>query len=310
MKLSILTAIVGTAADLPGLRDMKDMLRMLHDAGYDTLDIGLADQASPDFILRQEDWQQRIGALGEEAAKLGVVFAQSHLPYIRMASPELDPNWSRSGYPEFFAEMLRRAYTASGMLGIRYATQHPLTYLDAPSSPEVMLERNRAYYDPFVEWGIRQGVGTAFENMRPESPQWSFPVRYGQFYPDLIQLADSYRDPMVGICWDTGHANQAMHDQGRALRAIGGRLKNLHLNDNHYGGRDEHLLPYMGEVDWPAVLEALVDIDYQGVLNYEVGKVAKTAPSALQPALLESCHANGVLLLEMYDTIRREKRGE
>lgn len=307
MKVSILTGIAKRSVDFKGLRDMSDIITILHDCGYDTLDIGFTEQVLPDYILRGDDWQQKIDEAANTAAKLGVIFAQSHLPFIKKASMDIDPNWKKPGFPEYFEECMRRAYIASSMLGVPYGTTHPLTWLDAVGSPEIELQRNREYYDRFVELGIRYNVGTAFENMRPESPQWPFPARYCQNYGDLMQLVDSYDDPMVGVCWDTGHANHAGHDQGRALRVLGGRVKNLHLNDNHYNCRDEHQLPYMGTVDWESVLSALVDIGYSGVLNYEVGKICDNAPTPIQIEWIKTARSNAQHLLELYERISAEK---
>ena len=301
MKLSILTGLLEVSRDHTGLHDLNEVLQILHDIGYDTVDLGLTPVASPDYILRGDGWEKRIEALGNTAARLGITIAQSHLPTPKNASFDLDPNFKKPGYPEYFDECLRRAYAASGMLGVPFGTVHPLTFLDAVSSPGVLLERTRRYYEPFVEWGIRHGVGTAFENMRPDTPAWRFPARYCQNYRDLIELVDSFNDPMVGICWDTGHANHAMSNQPEALRAIGGRLKNLHINDNHYGGRDEHLLPYMGTVDWAGVLSALAEIPYGGVLNYEVGNTCRLAPRPLQLEVVKAAYHNGLLLLEQYE---------
>lgn len=305
MKISILTGFLELSPSSPGLRDISDILRTVRSVGYDTVDIGFTFEQRPDFILRGDGWEQRIEAVGETAAKLGMTIAQSHLPTPKKASFDLDPNFKKPGYREYFDECMYRAYKASGMLGVPYGTVHPLTYLDAAGSPGVLLERNRAYYEPLVEWGVRCGVGTAFENMRPDSPQWGFTGRYCQEYERLIELVDSFGDPMVGVCWDTGHANQAMQDQPAALRALGPRLKNLHLNDNHYGTRDEHLLPFMGTVDWPGVVSALAEIGYAGVLNYEVGKVARLAPRDLQMIFLEAAHQNGLRLLAMYEEAER-----
>ncbi len=304
MKLSILTGILEVSGDHSGLRDLNEVLQVLHEIGYDTVDLGLTPVASPDYVLRGDGWEKRIEAIGNTAAKLGITIAQSHLPTPKNASFDLDPNGKKPGYQEYFDECLRRAYAASGMLGVPFGTVHPLTYLDAVSSSKELLERNRRYYDKFVEWGIRCRVGTAFENMRPDSPNWRFPARYGQNYRDLLELVDSFDDPMVGVCWDTGHANHAQCKQGEALRAIGGRLKNLHINDNHYGCRDEHLLPFMGTVDWPQFLSALAEIPYQGVLNYEVGNTARRAPRVLQVEVLKTAYQNGLLLLDMYEKAR------
>ena len=50
---------------------------------------------------------------------------------------------------------------------------------------------------------------------------------------------------------------------------MGKHLITLHIHDNH-GERDEHLLPGLGEIRWPEVLDALRDVDYPGVFMYEL----------------------------------------
>jgi len=50
------------------------------------------------------------------------------------------------------------------------------------------------------------------------------------------------------ICFDTGHAHMAGGVQP-AFRTLRERIAAMHLHDNH-GEKDEHLLPYEGEIDW------------------------------------------------------------
>ena len=50
------------------------------------------------------------------------------------------------------------------------------------------------------------------------------------------------------VCFDTGHAHMAGGVQP-AFRTLRERIAVVHLHDNH-GEKDEHLLPYEGEIDW------------------------------------------------------------
>ena len=99
MKVSILTGIVKRSVDCPGLRDMREVVTILHDCGYDTLDIGFTEQTFPDFILRGDDWQQKIDDLANTAAKLGVTFAQSHLPLSRKPARIWIPTGANPAFP-------------------------------------------------------------------------------------------------------------------------------------------------------------------------------------------------------------------
>ena len=53
------------------------------------------------------------------------------------------------------------------------------------------------------------------------------------------------------------------------IRMLGSDVSILHLHDNT-GHWDDHLLPGMGSINWPAVFDALDDIGYKGNINCEL----------------------------------------
>jgi len=57
------------------------------------------------------------------------------------------------------------------------------------------------------------------------------------------------------LCFDIGHANLES-SVAASLEAMRDRIVTTHIHDNH-GERDEHLLPYTGDIDWNAALGAL-----------------------------------------------------
>ena len=50
------------------------------------------------------------------------------------------------------------------------------------------------------------------------------------------------------VCFDTGHAHMAGGVQP-AFRTLRERIAAVHIHDNH-GEKDEHLLPFEGDIDW------------------------------------------------------------
>lgn len=74
---------------------------------------------------------------------------------------------------------------------------------------------------------------------------------------------------VFGICWDTGHGNLNKINQPEAIRQMGKRLKALHINDNR-GEKDEHQLPYLGNISWEPLMLALKEVEYAGDFTYEV----------------------------------------
>lgn len=307
MKLSTTTGVYQKSGNSGVLRDLNEVLTLLHEVGYEEVDLGFCTHNRPEYILRGDDWEQKIDQLGETAAKLGISFYQCHLPFIPGCSPYACADFKRPDYAGYFDECTRRAYIACGRLGVKWAVAHPRTYPEFNYENKASLKANHAWQDRFVELGIKNGTGAAIENMLPFLDR-KLSVKYCEHYDQLIEYVDSFHDPMVGICWDTGHANQMQFNQGRALRAIGKRLKALHINDNYYGNRDEHLLPYMGEVDWPDVIDALAEIGYEGTLNYETQNVSNGAWGDAQKDLVKMVYQNGLYLLDCYEKALLEKR--
>jgi len=62
--------------------------------------------------------------------------------------------------------------------------------------------------------------------------------------------------PNVGICYDTGHGE------------MDGQPDAIHLNDNN-GNGDDHLWPFEGSRNWPALVERIVLTEFDGSLILE-----------------------------------------
>ncbi len=290
----------------PDLLDESLVMEKMYNIGYRHVDINFTELTNKNFILRDDGWRQRVEKVGETAARLGMRIHQSHLPFADQASPD----FYAGGYAEYFDICMHRAYQASALLGVEWGVIHPRTYPEFNNEDKACLAANHAYYDQFVELGVGLGVGTAMENQLPYLKRQRA-CRYCQHYDQLIELVDSFREPLVGICWDTGHANQMQFNQARALRAIGGRLKALHINDNHYGTRDEHLIPFLGEIDWYQVMQALAEIGYTGVLTYETGQVGRKAPAGLlQDALANATFVSAQVLVGIYEQALKDIKGD
>lgn len=309
MKLSVATGIYQRRGDSSVHRELGEVLTVLRSIGYDTFDLSLASLDQPNFILLGDRWERKVEEVGDTAAKLGITFAQSHLPFVPGCSMRTCPEFQRPEYAEFFFECTRRAYLASRMLSIPWTVLHPLTFPEYNYETRASLDGNHTCYDQYIDLGLRLGVGTAIENM-PPSMDRKLGMVYCQHYEQLIELVDSFADPQVGICWDTGHGNLMGLRQSRALRAMGKRLKVLHINDNHAGFRDEHVLPYMGDIDWDDVVQGLTDIGYDGALNYETGNVSANAYGTLQIEYVKMAYRSGQFLMEKCKEKRRVRPEE
>ncbi len=87
---------------------------------------------------------------------------------------------------------------------------------------------------------------------------------------ELCAVVDQLDSEHFGICLDTGHLNLNDKDQRRFILTAGKRLHALHIADNE-GERDQHMMPFgRGNVDFGEVVQALREVDYEGLFNLEI----------------------------------------
>ena len=308
MNVSITTKVYQTVKGVKLTRDIIETIPVLGEVGFKHLDWSLNDYASPKYILQGDDWEKKLDQVGEVAEKCGVKLHQAHAPSVKLGSFVRNAQFADPAHMELYKEGMRKTILACGKLDVKWLFIHPLTCPEYNYERKATLEENIRFWSPYVELAEKNGVGIAFENQLPFLKR-QLAQRYCSHYEDLIEFVDSFADPMVGICWDTGHANQSDFDQYRALTAVGHRLKALHLHDNHYGNKDEHLLPFMGEVKWEDVIRALVDIGYDGTLNYESAKACSQACGEAQMQLIRLSYENACYLNQLFEEELAKKNG-
>ncbi|MBR5091440.1 MAG: sugar phosphate isomerase/epimerase [Ruminiclostridium sp.] len=97
------------------------------------------------------------------------------------------------------------------------------------------------------------GVNVAFENLRN--------IR------NLSYVMEHFPFTNVGVCYDSCH--NANYSPGTDLTALyGNRLKALHLHDNG-GIRNQHRLPFDGNIDWNTLAGRLKAVGYRGAITLE-----------------------------------------
>jgi len=84
----------------------------------------------------------------------------------------------------------------------------------------------------------------------------------------LLEVIEDFDREKVGVCIDTGHINQ-FEDVPSVIKKFKDRIFSVHIHDNN-GKKDEHLLPFSGNIDWRRVYSALIYSGYTGVFMYEV----------------------------------------
>ena len=79
----------------------------------------------------------------------------------------------------------------------------------------------------------------------------------------------------AGICLDFGHAH-LLGDVPDAVETAAEHIITTHVHDNH-GREDEHLVPFLGTIDWDSALITMQKIGYGGTYLMELADVGGPA---------------------------------
>ncbi|QQO08457.1 sugar phosphate isomerase/epimerase family protein [Breznakiella homolactica] len=288
MRLSTSTCLV---FNRPGGRkaSIEDCIRLCAGAGYTVMDMNFHDCATFETPLWHSGWESWVHTINETAQTYGIEFSQAHSHFYNYCDPAITGR-------DVYDEKIRRGIIGAGILGIPWTVIHAAT--DFGSATPVASSKKKAleYFKPLLELAAEHNVGIAIENL------WELNIspqrRYTTTAEELVDLVDSLPFSNVGICWDAEHADIMQQDQLAALSLVGDRLKATHISDNK-GRYFDHLLPFAGTTDWPAVMKALKAVGYSGDFTYEVLHYIDNTPDELVPGALRYSVDIGNYLLSL-----------
>lgn len=92
----------------------------------------------------------------------------------------------------------------------------------------------------------------------------------------LVTLLERDLDAcQAGICLDFGHAH-LMGDVPDAIETCAEHLVTTHIHDNRRRA-DDHLVPFLGSIDWDAALMSMQKIGYDGTYLFEIADTGSPA---------------------------------
>jgi sugar phosphate isomerase/epimerase len=132
---------------------------------------------------------------------------------------------------------------------------------------DLWLENSLLTWKTMVERAKALSVRMALENVFDESPT------------PLKRLLEAVDSPFLGYCMDAGHGHLFSEvPLVEWLEALGSRLMEIHLHDNH-GRADEHLPLGRGEIDFPAIFSRIKEEKLHPIYTLEPHEVGHLAPS-------------------------------
>jgi sugar phosphate isomerase/epimerase len=121
----------------------------------------------------------------------------------------------------------------------------------------------RGFVEGIADLEERTGVAFAVENMYP----WRASRRVMQVYvPGWNPAEHDYANATL----DLSHSATSMSDPVAMARALGSRLRHVHMTDGTDSAKDEHLVPGRGTQPVAELLELLANTNFDGHIVVEI----------------------------------------
>ena len=233
------------------------------------------------------------------AKKHGLTISQTHAPF---------PCWEleRDVMHERMIAVTEKSIALTAFMDSKYCVVHPAHTAKAedrlPMAEEWAI--NKEFYTALIPALKKYGVVCCLENMIHKYR--------GQFYMGsacsdareaaawIDELNAIAGEEVFGFCFDTGHAHVSRLNQRRFLNIMGKRTKVLHVHDN-VGVNDQHLAPYMGNIDWDQFVLGLKEAGYEGEMFFETSQVIASYPREMIQTCLEMMAETGRSLIEKFE---------
>lgn len=244
-------------------------LEICKKSGFDAVDFGLEDYHTKSSVYfgSLDEFESHFYAIKKKAIDLELEISQSHgLCRTYLPNDEKQREWVHI--------ITEKDLHASAIIGSPSCVVHFINSTRwGKQPPEQMRRVSREMFDAIIPYAEKHKVNIALETFGAARIGGD---RIRDFFAspeEFLAQYDRMNTKYKTICVDTGHTHEAesfwVPPPEEMIRQLGRDVSILHLHDNS-GHWDDHLLPGMGSIDWPAVFDALDDIDYSGVYNFEL----------------------------------------
>ncbi len=258
--------------------------RLIKAAGFDAVDFSFMGMVNEDNPFLNDDYLQQAYSIKADFDRAGIIVNQAHAPF----SFPLEKYIDKEALENLIFPRTIRSIEMAAVLGAETIIVHPIHYKWI--GKEKAFEKNMEYYNYLIPYAKKFGIKIAVENMWDrDARRWCFIHDTCSKKEEFVSYIDSLNSESIVACLDIGHVGLPLQEDEAHdfIYALGNnRLKALHIHDNSYRG-DEHMMPFMGDVNWDAVGKALGEIGYDGYFTYEVDeKLFRSAPNCVIPSVL------------------------
>jgi L-ribulose-5-phosphate 3-epimerase len=258
----------------PGRMNLRECLRLAKDAGFDGIELNydLENDLSPKAGTDQ------FRAIRQMAGEIGIAISGlCSFLYWPYSLTDNDPKLRARGL-ELATLMIRAAHDlgTENLLVVPGAVHIPWRADHEPVPADVCDRRAREAVAKLIPLAEELGVSLNIENI--------FFNGYLMTAGEMATFVDGFQSDRVRAHFDTGNIMLFQFPE-HWVPILGKRIKNVHLKEFSKKGTDHSLESFRplldGTTDWPAVLEALERVGYDGYLTFEYFHPFAHYPEAL-----------------------------
>ena len=258
----------------PGRMSLAECLQLAKDAGFDGIELNY----DLDNDLSPKAGPKELAAIRRKADQIGIEISGlcSFLfwPYPLTSN---DPVKRSRGLE--LAGLMAEAANQMGLenlLVVPGAVHIPWRDDHEPVANDLCLKRAREAIGKLIAPAERLGVSLNMENI--------FFNGFLMTPMEMNDFVDGLGSPKVQVHFDTGNISMFQHAE-HWVPILGKRIKNIHFKEFSKNGTDYSLEAFRplldGTTRWPAVMDALEAVDYEGFVTFEYFHPYQHYPEAL-----------------------------
>lgn len=258
----------------PDRMSLRESLELAKEAGFDGIELNYDLESDLSPKASSKDFEKIRRMADDIGIEISGVCSFLFWPYPLTSN---DPEERVMGM-ELAGKMTQAAHDlgTSNLLVVPGAVHMPWREDHEPTPNDVCLARAKEAVEKLLPKAEKLGVHLNMENI--------FFNGFLMSPMEMVDFVDHFNSPFVKVHFDTGNIMEYQFPE-HWIPILGKRIQNVHLKEYTKKGSDHSLETFRplldGTTNWPAVLDAFEQIQYEGYLTFEYFHAYQHFPEAL-----------------------------
>ena len=258
----------------PDRMTLRESMELAKRAGFDGIELNYDLESDLSPKASSKDFEKIRRMADDIGIAISGVCSFLFWPYPLTSN---DPEERAKGL-ELAGKMTHAAHDlgTKNLLVVPGAVHMPWREDHAPTPNDICLARAKESVEKLLPQAEKLGVHMNMENI--------FFNGFLMSPMEMVDFVDYFNSPYVKVHFDTGNIMEYQFPE-HWIPILGKRIQNVHLKEYTKKGSDHSLETFRplldGTTNWPAVLDAFEQIQYEGYLTFEYFHAYQHFPEAL-----------------------------